>query len=233
MKPACTNTDVQTWLHAYELGMLLETEKDSVETHLLECDHCFEQFQEFAPRRDMLVRSSEILELLDEVDPRGERPGSSWQRLRKVLWPNSVPLVLRPLVLAAALLLMIYPTYLGLRKGQPGEVATVQEIALMQTRSPETFAVDRGQSAVISFLCPDGSPGTVYSVSLSDKDGTIIYKDDRFSATDSYDVGRILLPSDLISPGTYTLTVGIVGAPIDERIVFEYVFNIAYPDQFK
>ncbi|MEW6412617.1 MAG: hypothetical protein AB1483_09115 [Candidatus Zixiibacteriota bacterium] len=210
--------------------MLLEKEKDLLEVHLLECDYCFRQFVEFAPRRAMLLWSEEILQLLDELHPQTDSPGSTWQRLRRVLWPEGVPLVLKPLVLAAALMLMIYPAYLGLRKGQAGEVATVQEIALMQTRSPETFSADKGQSAVISFLCPDGAPGTVYSVSLRDKDGTIIYKDDRFSSTDSYDVGRILLPSNLASPGSYTLTVRIVGAPVDERVTFEYVFRIAHSE---
>ena len=55
MKKSCDNDRMQVLLHAYELGMISDEEKDLFEAHLLECESCFEQVREFMPRGAMLT----------------------------------------------------------------------------------------------------------------------------------------------------------------------------------
>ena len=39
----CSDERFEKMLYAYELGMLSAEEREAVEMHLLECEHCFER----------------------------------------------------------------------------------------------------------------------------------------------------------------------------------------------
>ena len=137
----CTDKNMGVLLHAYELGMLSEKEKDAFEAHLLDCKFCFQQLKEFAPRGTTLTISPEIKKVLDEVHRQQASKDPLLQKLWRMLWPEGVPAVVKPAVLLCVLLLMIYPARLGHRDFDQRDIAEVQEIALLQARSSETFVV--------------------------------------------------------------------------------------------
>jgi hypothetical protein len=228
MSRACIDKNLSRQLHAYELDMLSEQERDAFECHLLECDFCFEDLKQFAPRGTILSAAPQIRQLLDEMFPQPQSGTSLVKRIWQILWPDGMPAIVRPAVLIAVLLLMIYPAQLGFRIISKPDISPVREIALMQARSPETFVVDPDQSVVLSFLCPKGEPGETYSVVLSDESRASIYTEEEYSDVDNYGVGRLLLPGRLIRPGDYKLSVRTSRQMPDEPQASEYIFHIAF-----
>jgi len=93
-------------IHAFELGILSEQEKDRFELHVLECPYCFEQLKSFGDRVRVLTTSPDIRNLLS-ADPGGTGAEVSWRsRLARLLWPESTPVILRPALLLLVCLLL-------------------------------------------------------------------------------------------------------------------------------
>ena len=67
MSDHCMDENLGNMLHAYELGMLSDQDKDALESHLLDCQHCFDQLKEFAPRGTILSASPQIRQLLEDI----------------------------------------------------------------------------------------------------------------------------------------------------------------------
>lgn len=228
MSDLCKDNEMSRLLHAYELGMIADDDKDRFEAHLLECDVCFNHVKEFLPRGALLSASPEIKKLLETSDRESTAAVSMWQRLRRSLWPDAVPPVLKPAVLLTVLLLMLYPAYLGLFDDQGYEVTSVQEIGLVQARSRQTFVIQSDQDVVLSFVCPDRLAGQTYSIVLQGPDGTVIHEDKSFSQVDNFMVGRLLLGAGLMSEGDYRLSVRTNDIVPDEQSAIEYMFGVTH-----
>ena len=229
MSEPCSETRMKALLHAYELGMISDEEKDAFEAHLLDCEDCFQQVKEFMPRATLLAVSPSIKKQLEASFAGEKREGSIWRKLQQVLWPEGLPVVLKPAALVCVMLLMLYPAYLGI-VGSPGnQVVTVQEIGLVPTRSIQTFTVEPDQDVVLSFVCPGIIAGQTCTVTLYNNSGDVIHQEDDFSGIDSFSVGRLMIPHRLIAPGKYRLSLQAI-PPVVSTVPdkFGYVFEVEF-----
>ncbi len=228
MSDLCKDNDMSRLLHAYELGMISDEDKDRFETHLLECEACFEHVKEFMPRGAMLGASPEIKELLNAGFNEQKLQTSLRGYIRRMFWPDGTPIVLKPAILAAVLILMLYPAYLGLFDSQQKGVAPVGEIGLVQARSEQTFIIERDQSVILSFVCPERGSGQTYSIVLKNPGGVVIHEEQAFSGVDNFRVGRLLLGAQLMSAGNYKLSVRTNAPAADKQSQIEYMFRVTY-----
>jgi len=88
-------------LHAYELGMLDDTDRRDMELHLMECPGCFERVSSFLESAEIIRNDPEIKQLVKEA-AEAARPERS--RVRKWLIKLSPAFALVALVLAFLLL---------------------------------------------------------------------------------------------------------------------------------
>lgn len=215
-------------LHAYELGMISDEEKDRFEAHLLQCDPCFKHVKEFMPRGAMLAASPEIKDLLEADSAQPERATSFGESLKTLFWPNGTPLALKPAILAAVLILLLYPAYLGLFDRGQQDIAAVQEIGLVQTRSEQAFGIKTDRSILLSFVCPESEPGQTYSITLQGPSGDVIHEQEDFSDVDNFRVGRLLLAPRLMPAGNYRLSVRANTAAPTAPPQIEYLFKVSH-----
>ena len=93
----CTDRRFREMLHLYELGQLKPEHLEELEIHLLECDACFEEVQQF-DRAALHLRHSDnvraAIAQLAETKPEsaGEKP------FKKKLWTTWVPATLMVLI---------------------------------------------------------------------------------------------------------------------------------------
>ncbi len=129
---ACTDKRFQHLLYAYEQGMLSDEERRELELHLLDCEHCFKDVQEFREAAELIKHDSDVLRSVREfvehgpaasvVRDEGDRP-----RYRK-LWPRFIPVVLA--ATAALVLLVLKPWEIEFRPA--GEAVAVEpRLAIM------------------------------------------------------------------------------------------------------
>ncbi len=230
MRGSCKDSKMHSMLHAYELGMLSGGEKDEFEAHLLECEFCFAHIKEFMPRGAILVASPEIKRLLGSVVGERQSTESRRRKIWELIWPQRLPVLLRPAILIGLLVLIIYPAYVGIFDRPGDKVTSVAEIGLWQARSKMAYAVEEGDAVVLSFVCPDGESIRGYSVVLTNPLGKVIYADEEFQGVDKYRVGRLLLPRKVVSPGEYILVVRSLGDVQGNLSSLEYSFEIQLPD---
>ncbi len=227
MKTACCDSEKGLMLHAYELNILSEEEKDTFEAHLLECEYCIQQLKEFAPYGSLLSTSPKIKSILQTTDLVKE---TFIERLRQYLWSDKAPIIFRPALLIFILLILSYPAYLGLFHNGNNNITSLQEISLMQTRTEQTpiFEVNRHSDIVISFIIPNTIHGQSCSVKLEDSDGRIIYENNEFSLIDNFGVGRILLPYQYLSQKNYKLSIQLITSKKTESSIIEFNFKVRY-----
>ncbi|MCP4684405.1 MAG: tetratricopeptide repeat protein [bacterium] len=109
----CIDTKYETMIHAYELGVLSEKDREAFELHLLECESCFEAVRGFEDssrllRSDADVRSS-VEEILDEGSSLPSRQEGSGER-SSVWMPRWVPVAV--IAAAAVLLIVLKPWHI-------------------------------------------------------------------------------------------------------------------------
>ena len=101
----CSDSRFEKMLHAYELGMLTDDERQEFELHIYECDHCFERVRKFRDAAELIKHNpkveSSIREFANE-DGTVSAPGDDErvQPERKRLWRTLIP------TLAAAAILI-------------------------------------------------------------------------------------------------------------------------------
>jgi len=86
----CSNKKYRDMVHAYELGMLTETENEQFELHLLECPACREDILGFKEVAGNLNRSSETSQLIEELaQPESDDPqkADSKNRITRIWIP--------------------------------------------------------------------------------------------------------------------------------------------------
>ena len=92
-------------LHAYELGMLSDSEREELEIHLLDCDHCYARLMEMKQEMSLLRNDPDVrLTVADTLkeDP-AETPKDTEPKGRLPLWQRMMP----TLVTAAALFVFL------------------------------------------------------------------------------------------------------------------------------
>ena len=224
----CKDLDLGNLLHAYELNALSEEDTERFETHLLECEHCFNELKNFEQESILLSSDNEIKKLIKETT-RKEYPESEsfLRRFWRYIWPET-PLFFKPALAYLLILLMILPAYRGLKKLTEDKIRRVDQIiSLFPDRSTaeEVFKISVGGDGLISFVFRGAVAGESYRVVIESEDGREIFRDDAFINFDEYETGQVLLPLAKMKPGSYRLVITDPRAepPLNRQ---EYIFRI-------
>lgn len=204
---SCTDPRIGVLLHAYELHALSEDETERFERHLLKCDYCFEQVQAFASAATVLADDGDVKKLVDRqvnVQPKNLRSGN-W--FRRHLWPDS-PLLLRPGLLYAVIVLMLIPTLRSLRMAGEPRIAPVQTAVFSQSRSaiqPE-FSLSEGEYGVAAVVYREARQGTCYRVVVRHERGKYSSRT-RLCNFDVHGTGHLALSLNNLPLGSYRLEI--------------------------
>ena len=81
--------------HAYELGFLSESEKEKLELHMMDCEHCFQQVQQLQKAADLLRNDSEVRGTYTGMSEKSEETASPKTLPahihKRKYWPTLVP----------------------------------------------------------------------------------------------------------------------------------------------
>jgi hypothetical protein len=204
MASECTNQGVGIMLHGYELKVLSEAEMDLFETHLLECDKCFQELQAFEQQSNLLLRDSQIRQQTSQVVSAEVGEESRWVRLWHLLWPR-VPFVFKPAVIYIVLLLSIISTY-GILKTPISMVAESQFYSPTRA-SHELLFHKHLTKAILLFDFASAEPGKSYHLIMKFQDSTVVFEDAAFQLSESDRIGTLSLPSADMKVGSYHVTI--------------------------
>ena len=222
----CTNTDIGSLLHGYEIGILSDEECEHFEAHLLQCEHCHNLLTSFEQTASLLVSSKRARAAIDKGLSEKTCVKSYVSKIWKYLWPNA-PLVFRPAIAYFVILLLITPAYQGLKR--PGESAVTefkQKIHLSPTRAAaKVLKKATSDNGLLTFEFDGYRPGAVYRVVVESEDGTVIYTNSHFSSFDEREIGSLNLAISHMTQGRYRL---IVSDPRSDSALVscEYLFLI-------
>ena len=201
MKERCTAPETGTLLHAFELGILEESQTEEFEQHLLACSFCYEQVREFETEADLIRSDTELLQVLDQ--PGVDRESSIWRRL----WPKG-PVVFRPAI-AYGVAAVLFLALIGSWWNSVDRIRPVQSVVLAPVRSAvsATFDSSQKQDLLMTFLFRGARPGEEYIVRIVDGNGLAVYEDKKFDNFDEHETGRLLLPNGVLSRGRYIVNI--------------------------
>jgi len=212
MKNECTDPKIGDLLHAYELKLLDDNEKDRFETHLLSCNYCYNEVKSFAPRGAMLSGATDVGRALREKMKEDDGRISVGEKLRRLLWPKT-PILLRPALLYIVCLLMLIPSYLGLKSFVGGErgdsLKSVQVIYLTTARSSynNVFEIEAGDDGIISFSCPGAVMEKSYRLEILTGGGETVFVNSDFDGFDERGTAQLLFPNRIMKNGDYRLII--------------------------
>lgn len=109
----CTNPELEKMLHHYELGLLADEDRRRVEIHLMECEHCFTQVQQFQEAARLMRSSPSVRERIKQIAVDQERRATERIRppLRRRPWSALVPSGLIAVVVLLVLVLTDWRIY--------------------------------------------------------------------------------------------------------------------------
>jgi hypothetical protein len=127
----CTDPEIGSLLHAYEVGALSETDAKRFEVHILGCEQCFRRIKDFEYEAALLFEDEDVKEMVDRIDRAHLRRHSPAGRLWRYLWPKA-PLIFKPAIAYLLILLMVIPAYRGvMRSDHEGFDQTSSQFALL------------------------------------------------------------------------------------------------------
>lgn len=165
----CSSPEIGRLLHAYELNHLSQEDVERFEVHLLGCEYCFNELSSFEQAAEIVATDPDVRRVLREAALEETANESAWARLWGYLWPNT-NLVLKPAVTYVAILLLVYPAYLGLYKTvstedkDAGKVRPVQTLILSPILSTSAVVTSTDKDLLINFAIPGAEPGRSYRV---------------------------------------------------------------------
>jgi hypothetical protein len=208
MAGECTNQSVGIMLHAYELQALTEAEMGLFETHLLECNRCFQELQAFEQHSALLLRDSRIRQQTTQVASAEAKSESRWVRLWHLLWPRA-PFVFKPAVIYVVALISIISTYNILKTQTVVPVRVVSKtLFFSSTRSSVNKVVPKhSRDAVLNFALDSAEAGKRYHLIMKFQDGTVVFEDTAFQVFDEKGLGTLTLSPSNMKVGSYHVTI--------------------------
>lgn len=197
-------------IHAFELGLLKEEDRQEFEQHLLKCQSCFEQVKDF-------LASAQFL----RHDPDFKKDASEdieEKIISKKKWFNFT----RLLAAAALIVVIAIPIYWFGFLSTPD-----QEIVLLPSRISENnvLLLEEGGAAKISFAIEDFRQDAVYNLTIIDISGdTILYKP-KFSSFNEQGLGSISIPVSELKVGHYILNIRPMTDSISVSDI-QYMFRV-------
>jgi hypothetical protein len=223
----CDNMEFENMLHAYELGILPDSDRERLELHMMNCDSCFNKSVKLKDAARLIKFDKDIKESLHEMaDDRG-RKQVLFSRILNWLWPESPRFALaRPLIIITLAAIIIYPTYrLVVKTGD--QKRTVQELYLFPVRGEDqaVLVLKKGGDAEITFVYDSADPDRRYNILIISQEGTIVYSDENYSHFSDSGIGQVILPVDIFSRGYYYLEIRDPSgdSPVDRQV---YTFMV-------
>lgn len=205
----CIDTQTGLLLHAYELGLLPEQERARFETHLIECDCCYDELSSFEQHIELLD-DSEVNVVLEKALRGVSEPAPFLKRLWRLLWPDR-SFVSKPAPAYALVLLLLMPSIYGLKQllHTPTHIRPAQILSFSGTRAAEEPMIELscGADIVLVFPVPEVTTGTELRLVIEAEDGREVLRLDEFRSIDEHGRGSIILPLAGMKPGNYVLTV--------------------------
>jgi len=201
----CIAPQIGKLIHSYELKTLSDEDNEIFEIHLLECEHCFHDLNSMEKAFDIMATDTEFKHILREEaseEPTGE---TLWRKIWKYLWPDT-NLLLKPALAYFVMLLLAYPSYLGLKFIEEDNIRQVQTLNLIPQRSAAE-PVKTGDDILLSFVFVEAEAGRSYRITIKSDDKNIIFQDNDFTDFDEYQTGKLLLPAKKMKPGNYSLII--------------------------
>jgi len=206
----CSKPDVGALLHAYELNALSEEDTERFERHLLECEHCFNDVQEFGSGAVLLATDNEVKNMVRRADPTDLQSESAIRKLWGRLWPET-PFVFKPVLAYLLVLFMAIPAYHGLRYAarDDRQIRPLQAISLVSGRSTQeaVFRISSDRDGTIRFHFSGAVQGMSYRVVVETEEGKEVVRYDNFDVFDEFGMGELFFPLAKMSPGEYRLII--------------------------
>lgn len=203
----CREPKYEDMLHAFELGMLSDANREKLEIHLLECDHCFEKANDLRDAAVLLKDDSDVKRLIDQIDKKKELSKPARHKILNLLWPEKPRYILaKPLVILILFLIVSYPIY---RFGvyQPSRYQQTINLFPMRGGNFDIISLENDGEVIINFVYENAEPDNIYHITISTRDGDIIYSDDKFSGFNGSGLGSITLPVGKFDRGRYALSI--------------------------
>lgn len=237
----CSNKELGSFLHAYELGILSDEDRNRFEIHVLECDYCYERLTGFEERATILRQSRSIRELAQQLPGGDPATGTFFRKLGSYLWPDK-PILFRPALLYLVIIALLIPVTRGLwLVSQDGRTPPVRPrldeyalvsptsspyLSLVPTRSGSPkISLSSNWDGRIRFVHPDAVPGKPFDIRITAQDGSQLLELAGFRGFNEYGAAEAILPMPLIGPGQYRVVIRPVDSG-DFSTVQEYRFLI-------
>ena len=142
-------------------------------------------------------------------------------------WPKT-PLLLKPAILVATIIFLVYPAYLGMKQDtdQVNGIKPVQVIRLTPTRTAHmtSFDLSSDRDGIISFTFPEAVVGKEYRASVIDANGHELIEGTNQFVPDIIGKAELLFPVSDMRPGKYRL---IISDPASDPpvVLYEYRFQ--------
>ena len=109
----CINPKMQQLIPLYNMGMLSESQELEVETHILECDSCFQEVYEFSPTKKVMAENTDLLSPALATKPSKLKKmvleiQSYMTSLYEVVFPRRPRFVLVPLAAVMMLIIIVF-----------------------------------------------------------------------------------------------------------------------------
>ena len=205
----CVDPRFEEMLHAYELRLIDDEDRQQLELHLLECEHCYQKVRRLESamalvRDDQAIRERVIESVPEEPAVKTRIPASRMARF----------------AVAAAIIFVAGVSLFRVlsQDEQPPQVQ--QTILLISTRSADTPSLARAEGglAAIRFVYEDAAMDRAYDITIQTREGTVVLTWDGFSQFNDQGLGEWVVPIDQLEPGPYVLRIGPAGAPGAETL---------------
>ncbi len=221
----CREPKYEDMLHAFELGMLSDNDREKLQIHLLGCDHCFDKARDFEDATILLRDDPDVKQTIDQIDKKKQPSKPARLKILNLLWPEKARFIpAKPLIMIILLMMVSYPIY---RFGFDQQSDYTQTINLFPLRGgkQKIVSLKRGGEVIVNFVYENVKPGKFYQIELKSRDGDVIYSDDKFSNFNTSGLGSITFPSSEFEKGGYILS--IVDPKSDKRdSISTYYFQV-------
>jgi len=205
----CTDPDIGQLIHAYELTLLSDEERELFELHYMSCEYCYKKIQDFEQEADIMKPNEKIKKIVSEALRERENPSASFfRRIWNYLWPKG-PLVFRPALIYSLALLLAFIGYYGSEMKREEGVASVQICELHPIRSEKrnVFKKSLKKDGILLFYFEHAESGESYEVVVEHEEGWVAFDEKRFDLFDDYGSGQLLWPQEKMKTGQYQIAI--------------------------
>ena len=112
----------------------------------------------------------------------------------------------------------------SIKGNKKADIREVTQLNLVPDRASSAVIEQTGRDILLTFVYSYAEPGRYYTVQINSAGGRVVYRNDRFSDFDSYQVGRLMIPADKLWKGEYKLIItNLEGSLVSGQI---YTFKI-------